>query len=145
MSEDELRDQHLAHLINQPMAFGDSAAFERRVVHALEFRLMWRKAVIGLAGLTGGLYALGQLISLPEAPQRVETPVSLTRATIGTEETFSQGLRWFDSLSHRIADALQLADRSIDFVHQPVFFWGSFAICATLIALYFIQNQEGVL
>ena len=142
-----MTDEELSRLINQPQAFADSEAFGRKTMRGLKLQLMWRKAVIGLAGLVGGVYALGQLVRLPEisSPAGATVDTRLVRASVTTEETVSQGLRWLDGLSHKLADGLQLADRSIDFMHQPAFFWGSFAICVTLMALYFAQSQEEML
>jgi hypothetical protein len=144
----EADDQELFRLINQPQAFADADGFERKTLRRLGLQLMWRKAVIGLAGVVGGIYALGQFVHLPDSPQKAEnyaTSPGLVRASVTTEETFSQGLRWLDGLSHRLADGMQWLNRSVDFMHQPAFFWGSFAICVTLMVLYFAQSQEEML
>jgi hypothetical protein len=142
----ELDDQELQRLINQPQAFADADRFDRKVMRTLSLRLMWRNAVIGLAGLVGGIYALGQFVRLPlsdTGPSPASEP-GLVTASVSAEQTVFQGLKLFDAVTKRISEGLEWANRSIDFMHQPAFFWGSFAICVTLLVLYFAQSQEEV-
>lgn len=136
LAPDKPDDGDIAGLFAAPVAFADAPAFEGRVMRRLHLKLWLRQWLVVLAGGIGGLYALTQFVRLPGwvGGGRPDAPTTL-RA----------GAELVDELQSRVIGLAGEAAQYVTFLQTPMFFWVSFALCLTLLALYYAYSQEEAL
>jgi hypothetical protein len=133
---EDINDNDIAGLFAAPAAFDDAPAFEARVMRRLHIKLWLRQWLVVLAGGIGGLYALTQFVRLPGWSREAQT---------AAPDTLRAGAEFIDQMQ---GDLLSLTGQSmhyLTFLQTPMFFWVSFALCLTLLGLYYAYSQEETL
>ncbi len=125
-----MNDSDLGDLFATPSAFDDADTFEARTVRKLRLRLMLRQWLVAMAGLVGGIYALFQFVRLPDGG-----PWSVKQAQAQTDQLFDQA-------GHQLSTLSTSSVHYLDLVQQPMVFWGAFALCLTLLGLYYAYSRE---
>lgn len=145
-----MTDEEIKALFEKNTAFDDHDAFRARVSQRLSLKSRLRQGLIAIAGFVGGVYALSQVINLPQMAPQTQRPSAVHEVTLGsevklgTDETLRAGVQWFDDMARRLADMFALTSHYADVLHTPVFFWLSFSLCVGLIGLYYAYSQEEV-
>ena len=125
-----MNDSDISEMFASPMMFGDAAAFEARTTRKLMLRLWLRQWLVAMAGLVGGVYALFQFVRVPDG-----MPLSMKMAQVKTDQLFDQA-------GHQLSNLTTSGVRYLDLVQQPMVFWGVFALCLTLLGLYYAYSRE---
>ncbi len=137
MTDDEFKTE-LSELFATPMAFDDQAMFETRTQNRLGLKLWFRQWLVVMAGLVGGVYALFQFVRLPEGT------FSMKEAQVQTDQSLQAGAKLFNAAGHQIS-GLTSGTHALDLVQTPMFFWAAFALCLTLLGLYYAYSREEAL
>ncbi len=127
-----MTDSDLGELFAAPMAFDDAPAFEARTTRKLMMRLWLRQWLVVMAGLVGGVYALFQFVRVPDSV------LSVKQARVETDQLFDKAGQQFSTLTTSGVHYL-------DLVQQPMVFWAVFALCLTLLGLYYAYSREETL
>jgi hypothetical protein len=125
-----MTDSDLNELFAAPMVYGDAEAFEARTTGKLRMRLWLRQSLVALAGLIGGLYALFQFVRVPDG------------GLLNVKQAQSQTDQLFDQAGHQLTTLTTSSVRYLDLVQQPMVFWAAFALCLTLLGLYYAYSRE---
>jgi len=125
-----MTDSDLNELFAAPMAYGDAEAFELRTTRKLKMRLWLRQSLVALAGLIGGLYALFQFVRVPDG------------GLLDVKMAQTQTDQLFDRAGHQLSNLTTSSVRYLDIVQQPMVFWAAFALCLTLLGLYYAYSRE---
>jgi len=125
-----MNDSDIGELFAMPAVFDDAAAFEARTTRKLMLRLMLRQWLVAMAGLIGGVYALFQFVRVPDG-----APLSMKMAQVQTDRMFNQA-------GHQLTNLTTSGVRYLDLVQQPMVFWAVFALCLTLLGLYYAYSRE---
>lgn len=131
-------ENELGELFAAPMTFDDSPTFETRTQNRLALKLWFRQWLVVMAGLIGGVYALFQFVRLPEGT------ISLKQAQVQTDHSLQAGAKLFNAAGHQIS-GLTNSTHTLDIVQTPMFFWAAFALCMTLLGLYYAYSREEAL
>ena len=137
-----MNDNDLNDLFASPHVFDDSEAFEGRVVRGLQLKHWLRHGLIVVAGFTGGLYALAQVVRLPNWTIGGKGAQGLQQAAADTDRTMRVGSQLFDDVRARMIEILDSSAHYVSFMQTPLFFWVSFALCLSLVGLYYAYSQE---
>ncbi len=131
-----LNDADIAGLFAAPHSFDDAPVFEGRVMRRLHLKLWLRQWLVVLAGAIGGVYALAQFVRLPgwTGP-----------APAGTPDTLRAGAELIDQVQGDLVNLTGQSMHYLTFLQTPMFFWVSFALCLTLLGLYYAYSQEETL
>ncbi|MDC7674589.1 hypothetical protein [Asticcacaulis machinosus] len=140
-----MKDEDLKSLFDITPAYDDEAAFQQRVVMGIRLKAAFRQGLIVVSGFVGGLYALIQFIRIPGWALNSELGGSVRAATRGTDATLEAGVEFADLIASGFADFLQSIGGYIQWMQTPLFFWVSFALCSTILALYLINGSEEIL
>ena len=125
-----MNDSDINELFATPVLFGDDDAFETRTTRKLRMRLWLRQSLVAMAGLIGGIYALFQFVRLPDG-----ATMSVKQAQTNTDQLFDQA-------GHQLSTLTTSSVHYLDLVQQPMVFWGVFALCLTLLGLYYAYSRE---
>ncbi len=129
---DETFQRELGDLFAAPAAFDDADAFEARTTRKLMVRLWLRQWLVALAGVIGGVYALFQFVRVPDG-------------LFSVKQAQAETGRWLDTTGHQITNLTNLTTsgaRYLDLIQQPMMFWAVFALCLTLVGLYYAYSRE---
>ena len=135
-----MNDNELNDLFASSEVFDDSEAFEGRVMRGLQVKLWLRQWLVVLAGFTGGLYALAQVVRLPNWTAGGRGVYE--KAATETDTTLRAGSHLFDGLRVEFMNLMDSSAHYLTFMQTPLFFWVSFALCLTLVGLYYAYSQE---
>ena len=125
-----MNDSDINELFAAPAAFDDGDAFETRTTRKLKVRLWLRQWLVAMAGLIGGVYALFQFVHVPDGG-----PWSVKEAQVQTDQLF-------DKAGHQLSILTTSGVHYLDLVQQPMVFWAVFALCLTLLGLYYAYSRE---
>jgi len=125
-----MNDSDLNEMFAVPMVYGDADSFDVRTTRKLKMRLWLRQSLVALAGLVGGLYALFQFVRVPDS------------ALLNVKMAQSQTDQLFDQAGHQLSNLTTSSVRYLDIVQQPMVFWAAFALCLTLLGLYYAYSRE---
>ena len=125
-----MTDNDIKDLFAAPAAFDDADVFEARTTRKLKMRLWLRQWLVAMAGLIGGVYALCQFVRVPEG-----SVWSVKQAQVQTDQLF-------DKAGHQLSSLTTSGTHYIDLVQQPMVFWAVFALCLTLLGLYYAYSRE---
>ena len=128
-----MNDSDLNDLFAAPAALDDGDAFEVRTTRKLRMRLWLRQSLVAMAGLVGGAYALFQFVRVPDG-----SPWSVKQAQVQTDQLF-------DKAGHQLSTLTTSGVHYLDVVQQPMVFWAVFALCLTLLGLYYAYSREEAL
>ena len=123
----------IGDLFAAPAVFDDADAFEARTTRKLMVRLWLRQWLVALAGVIGGVYALFQFVRVPDG-----TGLTVKQAQVETD-------RLLDTAGHQLTNLTTSGVRYLDLVQQPMMFWAVFAMCLTLLGLYYAYSREETL
>ena len=137
---DALKDSDLAELFAQAQTFGDAPQFEAKVVRGLSLRLWMRHWLVVLAGFVGGIYALAQIVRVPNL-----NAMSLKSAAANTDYTLNAGMKVMDAAGKNVANLTDQWDHYLSMMQTPAFFWVSFSLCLMFVGLYYAYSQEEAL
>jgi hypothetical protein len=137
---DALSNSDLAELFAQPQTFGDAPHFEARVVRGLSMRLWMRHWLVVLAGFVGGVYALAQIVRVPNLGT-----MSLKTAAARTDYTLSAGIQVMDAAGKNVSNLADQWGHYLGMMQTPAFFWVSFSLCLMFVGLYYAYSQEEAL
>ncbi len=137
---DALTDSDLAELFAQPMAFDDAPRFEAKVVRGLSMRLWMRHWLVVLAGFVGGVYALAQIVRVPNLGAQ-----SLRTAAVRTDNTLTAGMQAMDAAGKTVSNFTDQWGHYLGMMQTPTFFWVSFSLCLMFVGLYYAYSQEEAL
>jgi hypothetical protein len=128
-------DDHvdIAGMFAAPVAFDDAPVFEARVMRRLHLKLWLRQWLVVLAGGIGGLYALAQFVRLPGWTNGAKP------------DTLRAGAELIDRMQGDLVSLSGQSMQYLTFLQTPTFFWVSFALCLTLLGLYYAYSQEETL
>ncbi|HVZ30348.1 MAG TPA: hypothetical protein VG839_08135 [Asticcacaulis sp.] len=135
-STPEPEDTGIAELFAAPMTFDDAPAFEGKVMRRLHIKLWLRQWLVVLAGGIGGLYALAQFVRLPGWAGE---------ARAGAPDTLRAGAAFIGQMQGDLVNLGSQSMQYLNFLQTPTFFWVSFALCLTLLGLYYAYSQEETL
>ncbi len=125
-----MNDSDLSDLFAAAADYDDDDAFEMRTTRKLKMRLWLRQSLVALAGLIGGVYALFQFVHVPDGG-----PWSVKQAEVQTDQLFDQA-------GHQLSNLTTSGVHYLDLVQQPMVFWAVFALCLTLLGLYYAYSRE---
>ena len=125
-----MNDSDLSDLFATPAIFDDADDFDTRTTRKLRLRLWLRQWLVAMAGLIGGVYALFQFVRVPDGG-----PLSVKEAGMQTGQML-------DRAGHQLSALTTSGARYLDFVQQPLVFWAVFALCLTLLGLYYAYSRE---
>jgi len=128
-----MNDSDIGDLFATPASFDDGEAFEARTTRKLMVRLWLRQWLVALAGVIGGVYALFQFVRVPDG-----TVLSVKQAQVETD-------RLLDTAGQQLTNLTTSGVRYLDLVQQPMMFWAVFALCLTLLGLYYAYSREETL
>jgi len=140
-----MNDSDIKDLFASPLVYGDAEAFEGRVMRGLQMRLWLRQWLVVLAGFTGGLYALAQMVRLPALSLGGKAVAGTTwqqQAVSNTDNTLKAGARLMDVLYARLISLTDSSAHTVGMMQTPLFFWISFSLCLILVGLYYAYSQE---
>ena len=139
-----MNDNELNDLFASQMRFDDADAFEGRVMRGLQVKLWLRQWLVVLAGFTGGLYALAQVVHLPNwtAGGKDVYGQTLQKAATDTDNTLRAGTQMFDVFRTQAMGLMDSSAHYVTFMQTPLFFWVSFSLCLALVGLYYAYSQE---
>ncbi|MGZ3305976.1 MAG: hypothetical protein ACXU8U_08960 [Asticcacaulis sp.] len=145
MSEDQAVELpvELKDMFAVTARFDDAAAFETKTLRRLSVRLWLRQWLVVMAGMVGGVYALFQFVRVPEGTQAAATP--LHQVQVDTSQSLQAGVRLFDAAGQHLSGLTQSGVHYLDMVQTPLFFWLSFAVCMSLLGLYYAYSREETL
>lgn len=129
MTDDSFGSE-LSDLFAATADYDDSEGFEARTTRKLKMRLWLRQWLVAMAGLIGGAYALFQFVRVPDG-----SPWSVKQAQVQTDQLF-------DKAGHQLSTLTTSGVRYLDLVQQPMVFWAVFALCLTLLGLYYAYSRE---
>ncbi|WP_443747743.1 hypothetical protein [Asticcacaulis solisilvae] len=137
---DALKDSDLAELFAQPLTFEDAPRFEAKVVRGLSMRLWMRHWLVVLAGFVGGIYALAQIVRVPDLSAQ-----SLHSAAVRTDHTLNAGIQAMDVAGKTMSNFTDQWGHYLGMMQTPAFFWVSFSLCLMFVGLYYAYSQEEAL
>ncbi len=140
LHNDDASDSDLAELFGQPLAFDDAAHFEAKVVRGLSLRLWMRHWLVVLAGFVGGVYALAQIVRVPNLNAQ-----SLRSAAATTDHTLNVGIQAMDAAGKTMTGLTDQWGHYLGLMQTPAFFWVSFSLCLMFVGLYYAYSQEEAL
>ena len=135
-----LTDADLAELFAQTLTFEDASGFETKVVRGLSMRLWMRHWLVVLAGFVGGIYALAQIVRVPDFGAR-----SLHTAAVRTDHTLDAGIQAMDVAGKTMSNFTDQLGHYLGMMQTPTFFWVSFSLCLMFVGLYYAYSQEEAL
>jgi hypothetical protein len=130
----------LKEMFAAPVRFDDAEAFEARTMRRLSLRLWMRQWLVVMAGVVGGVYALFQFVRMPDGSGFTAAP--LHRAEANTTQSLQAGVKLFDTASQQASGLMQSGVHYLDMMQTPLFFWLSFAVCMSLLGLYYAYSRE---
>ena len=139
-----MNDRDIEDMFGSPGAFDDAPAFEQRVMHGLQVKLWLRQWLVVLAGFVGGIYALAQLVRMPDWTVNGKTVYaqSIKQAAVGTDETLRAGAELFDILGRSLVKLMESTGHYLTYMQTPAFFWVTFFLCLAFVGLYYAYSQE---
>jgi hypothetical protein len=137
---DALKNSDLAELFAQPQSFDDAPRFEAKVVRGLSLRLWMRHWLVVLAGFVGGVYALAQIVRVPNLGT-----MSLKTAAAKTDHTLTAGIQVMDAAGKNFSNLTDQWGHYLGIMQTPAFFWVSFSLCLMFVGLYYAYSQEEAL
>lgn len=136
-----MNDSDIKDMFASPMVYGDAEAFETRVMRGLQVRLWLRQWLVVLAGFTGGLYALAQMVHLPQWSFGGKG-TTWQQAASNTDSTLKAGAELMDVIRARLIGLTDSSAHTLSLLQTPLFFWFSFSLCLVLVGLYYAYSQE---
>ena len=124
-----MNDNDISDLFATPAAFDDAGAFEARATRRLSLRLWLRQWLVVMAGVIGGIYALFQFVRVPDGVFDVK------QAQADTDHLL-------DKAGHQLTTLATSGVHGLDIAQQPMIFWAVFALCLTLLGLYYAYSRE---
>ncbi|ESQ76257.1 hypothetical protein [Asticcacaulis sp. AC402] len=139
-----MRDSDIEDLYAAPVAHDDAPAFERRVMQGLKVKLWLRQWLVVLAGFIGGVYALAQLVRMPDWQVGGKSAYgrSLEQAAAETDETWRAGVELVDVVRQSSMDLMDASAQYLTYMQTPAFFWVSFSLCLAIVGVYYAYSQE---
>ena len=137
-----MNDNELNDLFASPETFNDGEAFEGRVMRGLQVKMWLRQWLVVLAGFTGGVYALAQVVRLPNWTSGGKAGYGLQKAAADTDNTLRAGTQMFDDIRDQMINVMDSSAHYVTFMQTPLFFWVSFSLCLALVGLYYAYSQE---
>ena len=139
-----MNDRDLEDMFQSPAAFEDAPVFEQRVMNALRMRLWLRQWLVVLAGFVGGIYALAQLVRLPDGAVTGKAGYvqSIRTAAAGTDETLKAGAEMVDVIGRNLMKVMDSTGHYLTYMQTPAFFWVTFFLCLACVGLYYAYSQE---
>ena len=139
-----MNDSDIKHMFASPMVYGDAEAFETRVMRGLQVRLWLRQWLVVLAGFTGGLYALAQMVHLPQwnFGSKASAGTTWQQAASNTDSTLKAGAELMDVIRAKLFGLTDASAHTLSLLQTPLFFWLSFSLCLVLVGLYYAYSQE---
>lgn len=144
MNDTQRENQDFSDLFASTHSFDDNEVFEGRVMRGLEVKLWLRQWLVVLAGFTGGLYALAQVVRLPNwtVTGKIVYGQGLEKATTDTDSTLRAGSQMFDDLRTQAMGWMDSSAHYLNLMQTPLFFWVSFSLCLAFVGLYYAYSQE---
>ena len=144
MNDTQRENQDLSDLFASTHDFDDGDAFEGRVNRGLQVKLWLRQWLVVLAGFTGGIYALAQVVRMPNwtATGKVVYGQGLQQAASDTDNTLRAGSQMVDDLRVQVMGWMDSSAHYLTFMQTPLFFWVSFSLCLAFVGLYYAYSQE---
>jgi hypothetical protein len=139
-----MRDSDIEDLYAAPAAYDDAEVFERRVMQGLKVKLWLRQWLVVLAGFIGGVYALAQLVRMPDWQVGGKSVYgrSLEQAAAETDETWRAGVELVDVARRSFMDLMDSSAQYLTYMQTPAFFWVSFSLCLAIVGVYYAYSQE---
>lgn len=133
-------DRDIEAMFAAPTAFDDTLAFERRVMNGLRMKLWMRQWLVALAGFVGGVYALAQLVRMPDWTMNGRSVIRT--AAVETDETWRAGVELVDVASSYLMNLMDQSGQYLTYMQTPAFFWVAFSLCMGFVGLYYAYSQE---
>lgn len=140
MTAPHFDDRDIEDMFQAHEAYDDAEAFERRVMNGLRIKLWLRQWLVVLAGFVGGIYALAQLIRMPQWTLNGQSVVRTAAAE--TDETWRAGVELMDIVSNAFMGMMDSSAQYLSYMQTPAFFWVAFSLCMGFVGLYYAYSQE---
>lgn len=137
-----MKDSDIEDLFSAPTAYDDAAAFEQRVMRGLKVKLWLRQWLVVLAGFIGGVYALAQLIRMPDFQVGGQSVYSRSLAAVESDETWRAGVELVDVVRQQLMNVMDSSAQYLSYMQTPAFFWVSFSLCLAIVGVYYAYSQE---
>lgn len=139
-----MNDRDIEDMFQSPAAYDDAEAFEQRVMNGLKVKLWLRQGLVVLAGFIGGVYALAQLVRMPNwtVDGKAVYAQSIQKAAADTDETLRAGVELVDVIGRSLTGLLNSTGHYLVYMQTAGFFWVTFFLCMAFVGLYYAYSQE---
>ncbi|EGF90688.1 hypothetical protein ABI_37200 [Asticcacaulis biprosthecium C19] len=137
-----MKDSDIEDLFSAPAVYDDSAAFEQRVMRSLKVKLWLRQWLVVLAGFIGGVYALAQLVRMPDLQIGGKSVYGRSLAAVESDETWRAGVELVDVIRQHFMNFMDSSAQYLTYMQTPAFFWVTFSLCLAIVGVYYAYSQE---